>query len=78
LRKRQTTIEGVWAEAKNHHSLSKCRCRGLSSFNIKLYLTAAVINMKRLLRGLQDTVNGAAISHVPLIPRRSVMQLVLT
>ncbi len=78
MRKRQTTIEGVWAEAKNHHSLSKCRCRGLSSFNIKLYLTAAVINMKRLLRGLQDTVNGAAISHVPLIPRRSVMQLVLT
>jgi transposase len=78
LRRRQTTIEGVWAEAKNHHSLSRCRCRGLSSFNIQLYLTAAVINMKRLLRGIQDTVNGAAISNVPLIPRRSIMKLVLS
>jgi len=77
LRRRQTTVEGVWAEAMNHHNLSRCRCRGLSSFNIQLYLTAAVINMKRLLREIQDTVNGAAIAHVPLIPRRSIMQLVL-
>jgi len=68
LRRRQTTIEGVWAEAKKHHGLSRCRYRGLSSFNIQLYLTAAVINIKRLLKGIQVKVNGRAISIARLLP----------
>lgn len=77
LRRRQTAIEGVWAEAKNHHSLSRCRCRGLSSFNIQLYLTATVINIKRLLVERNGKVNGDAMSKTPHTQRRSIFHLAM-
>jgi transposase len=50
LKLRQTTVEGIWAEAKGFHCLSRCQSRGLSRFKVQLYLTAAAINAKRLLK----------------------------
>lgn len=77
LRRRQTTIEGIWAEAKKHHGLSRCRCRGLSSFNIQLYLTSAVITIKRLLMERNGKVKGDAISKTPHTQRRRIFHLAM-
>jgi transposase len=55
LRQRQTVVEGIWAEAKGWHCLSRCQRRGLTAFRIQLYMTAAAINLKRLL--------GAGLLH---------------
>lgn len=44
-------VEGVHGEAKNQHCLRRAVRRGLSKVAIQAYLTAAVINLKRLLAG---------------------------
>ena len=49
FRQRQTVVEGVWAEAKGLHCLSRCQRRTLSGFRIQLFMTAATVNIKRLL-----------------------------
>jgi len=41
-------IEGINAEAKRWHGMSRAVRRGLSEMAIQAYLTAAVINLKRL------------------------------
>ena len=41
-------VEGVHAEAKTRHGLRRAVRRGLSNVAIQVYLTAAVINLKRL------------------------------
>ena len=50
LRIRQIIVEGVIGEAKNIHGLRRCRYRGLANFQIQLFLTATVINLKRLMQ----------------------------
>ena len=61
LKLRQTTVEGIWAEAKGFHCLSRCKSRGLSRFKVQLYLTAAAINTKRLLKGASRYRKTAAL-----------------
>jgi hypothetical protein len=41
-------IEGMHGEAKTQHGLSRAIRRGLDNMSIQAYLTAAVINLKRL------------------------------
>jgi len=41
-------IEGMHGEAKTQHGLSRAVRRGLNNMSIQAYLTAAVINLKRL------------------------------
>ena len=41
-------IEGMHGEAKTQHGLSRAVRRGLDNMSIQAYLTAAVINLKRL------------------------------
>lgn len=41
-------VEGVHGEAKNEHGMRRAVRRGLSNMRIQCYLTAAVINLKRL------------------------------
>jgi hypothetical protein len=41
-------VEGVHGEAKTQHGLRRAVRRGLSNVRIQAYLTAAVINLKRL------------------------------
>ena len=45
-------VEGVHGEAKNWHGLARAVRRGLSNMKIQAYLTAAVINLKRLATAL--------------------------
>lgn len=49
LRQRQTVIEGVFGEAKSFHLLQRVLFRGKVKLRIQLLLTAAVLNLKRLL-----------------------------
>lgn len=69
LRRRQTVIEGIWSEAKQHHCLSRCRCRGLSSFNMQLYLTAAVINIKRLVAEMDHRAGEMVNNMLETLPK---------
>jgi len=41
-------VEGVHGEAKQEHGLRRAARRGLANVSIQVYLTAAVINLKRL------------------------------
>jgi len=49
LRQRQTVIEGVFGEAKSFHLLRRALFRGKAKLKIQLLMTAAVLNLKRLL-----------------------------
>ena len=43
-------VEGIHGEAKERHGLRRAARRGLENVAIQVYLTAAVINLKRLAR----------------------------
>jgi len=47
-------VEGVHGEAKNEHGMRRAVRRGLSNMRIQCYLTAAVINLKRLAMAASD------------------------
>ncbi len=49
---RKTVSEGLFAEAKSNHTLSKFMTRGIDNAQKKSYLIASVQNLKRLLKGL--------------------------
>jgi predicted phosphoadenosine phosphosulfate sulfurtransferase len=46
---RMWKIEGLFAEAKRNHNLSRAKYRGTSKVQIQAYLSAIVQNLKRLL-----------------------------
>jgi hypothetical protein len=48
IRRRKTWIEGVIADAKSHHGLSRARCRGLTAMTIQALLVASAQNIKKL------------------------------
>ena len=50
LRQRQTVIEGIFGEAKSFHLLRRALFRGKAKLKIQLLLTAALLNLKRLMR----------------------------
>ena len=64
LRARQIIVEGVIGEAKNFHLLSRCRYRRLERFRIQLFLTAAVINLKRLVQEKTKKIDCGAMTAV--------------
>ena len=49
MTERMWKLEGLFAEAKNWHNLSRARYRGLGKMQIQAYLTASVQNVKRLM-----------------------------
>jgi len=49
MKKRKTAIEGTFAQAKSFHGLKRAKFRGKEKMEIQLLLTAAVINLKKLL-----------------------------
>ena len=49
LAERMWKIEGLFAEAKQNHCLSRAKYRGRSKVQIQAYLCAMVQNLKRLL-----------------------------
>ena len=54
LRERQTKVEGVFAEAKTFHGLSRARYRGRAKMQIQAYMVATVQNLKRLISFIPD------------------------
>ena len=53
LSERMWKMEGLFAEAKQNHGLSRARYRGRSKVQIQAYLTAMVQNLKRLVAALR-------------------------
>jgi IS5 family transposase len=49
MKKRKTAIEGTFAQAKSFHGLRRAKFRGKEKMEIQLLLTAAAINLKKLL-----------------------------
>lgn len=52
LKERMWKIEGIFAEAKQLHGLSKARYRGIEKVQIQAYMVASVQNVKRLIKHL--------------------------
>jgi transposase len=69
LRARQIIVEGVIGEAKNLHLLKRCRYRSLNRFRVQLFLTASVINLKRLLKVTERKINTAAMAASVYVQR---------
>jgi transposase len=59
-------IEGMHGEAKTQHGLSRAVRRGLDNMSIQAYLTAAVINLKRLAK-YAGGFYGDILSHLAQI-----------
>ena len=58
--RQRTRIEHLYAEAKDNHGLGRARFRGLAKLDAQVKLTAAVQNLKRLMRGRPR--NGVSVS----------------
>ena len=52
LAERMWKVEGLFAEAKQRHNLSRAKYRGRAKVQIQAYLTAMVQNLKRLVAAL--------------------------
>jgi transposase len=56
---RKTVIEGLFGEAKRCHGLRRAKQRGVEKVEIQALLTATALNIKRLLKGLENATGGA-------------------
>jgi hypothetical protein len=52
-RSHRSRVEGIHGEAKTWHGLARAIRRGLANMQIQAYLTAATVNLKRLVAILQ-------------------------
>lgn len=77
LRARQIIVEGVIGEAKTNHLLARCRYRSLEKFWIQLWITATVINLKRLLTPKHEKTTAGVIKSVPTTPFLSLCFILL-
>jgi Transposase DDE domain len=59
-------VEGIHGEAKTWHGLARAIRRGLANMQIQAYLTAAVINLKRLAAAVIALT--LAMVHAPIAP----------
>ena len=59
-------VEHKFAEGKRHHGLGKARYWGLAKVRIQTYITATVMNVKRIIKFLFSGIS------LPLIPLRAV------
>ena len=50
LKVRQTCIEGLFGQAKQWHGMARARWRGLDNVEIQVLITAAVLNIKKLIK----------------------------
>ena len=56
---RKTVIEGLFGEAKRCHGLRRAKQRVVEKVEIQALLTATALNIKRLLKGLENATGGA-------------------
>jgi len=74
-------IEGMHGEAKTQHGLSRAVRRGLDNMSIQAYLTAAVINLKRLATyegGLSGNIFGRLANIFAVLARIIALRVFLT
>lgn len=62
FKQRKTMIEGVFALAKQFHGLRRAQFIGKLKVQIQIWLTAAVINLRRALKELSKRVNLSNLS----------------
>ena len=81
LSERMWKMEGLFAEAKQNHGLSRARYRGRSKVQIQAYLIAIVQNLKRLVAALWYwrilaplATSEPALPHPRLFPKRRLFQ----
>jgi len=77
----QWKIEGMHGEAKTQHGLSRAVRCGLANMSIQAYLTAAVINLKRLAThagGIFDAFCGNLANMLTVLTSIIVMRVFLT
>jgi transposase len=82
LRKRHVLSERINADAKTKHGMNRAQFRGRAKMQIQALLTAAVINLKQLIKRLPEAQDGAAalravFRHTAPLPGQSfrVLQL---
>jgi transposase len=61
-RQRMADAEGVIAELKSQHGLTRARCRGTPLFHLQLVLGCTAVNLKRLATHVPEAANGVAAS----------------
>lgn len=70
FKQRQTCIEGLFGQAKNWHGLGRARWRGRVKMKIQTLLTAAVLNLKKLLKAV--SCKPALASRAPGLSANSL------
>lgn len=63
--KKRKEIEKKFAEEKKHHGFDRCRYLGLNRYALQAYLTAMVVNLKRI---MLLTSQPAKTLHYALVP----------
>jgi len=76
-RRHRGLVEGVHGEAKCQHGFRRALRRGLANFAMQSYLTATVINIKRLARGLFGQIAGDWRAKHRLLMRCGVINTVV-
>ncbi len=74
-------VEGMHGEAKNQHGLRRAVRRGLANVAIQAYLTAAVINLKRLVTyagGIFDNFFAYLVDILAIVANIIVLRMFLT
>src|SRR5580700_3797299 len=77
---RMWKMEGLFAEAKQNHGLSRARYRGRSKVQIQAYLSAIVQNLKRLVAALVladhaiPKTPSTTSPQPPLLPKSRLIQ----
>ena len=59
LAARKTILEGLFGEAKRCHGLRRAKQRGVEKVEVQALLIATALNIKRLLKSLEQTTGGA-------------------
>lgn len=65
LKLRSTVIEGMFGVQKSHHGLCRARYRRLWRVSIQAHLTATVMNLKKLVRAIQEPAHPIASTAPP-------------
>jgi hypothetical protein len=64
--------EGFHGEAKSWHGLARAIRRGLANMKIQAYLTAAVVNLKRLAAALYAFISALIPPNLPRWPTKHI------
>lgn len=65
-------VEGVHGQAKTQHGLRRAKGRGMDNVTIQVYLTATVMNLKKLARGVGRSVSRQMRRYLRILAHYSV------